>query len=173
MFQGGFVGQVSSLFRRETSLSLPYFGFTNDWRMQEVEVATVGPDNGSLATLEGLKLHPEDTNDLQISRRAFEFRTAPPWRSMMMMMMRRCPTRYVCRVPSSTMHSFDVDLPSVLELRLTFRSSTDFYGRITIYRLEVLGTVQQQPVPPEEGGSGQSGGAAEGAPPEGAAKEDA
>eukprot|EP00039_Didymoeca_costata_P023745 m.8084 g.8084 ORF g.8084 m.8084 type:complete len:146 (-) comp3838_c0_seq1:179-616(-) len=43
----------------------------------------------------------------------------------------------------NTMQSFDIKLPEGLEnvnqLRIVFANSTDFYGRITIYSLSVLG----------------------------------
>lgn len=36
--------------------------------------------------------------------------------------------------------SSDSMVPRVFKLRFTFRGSTDFYGRVTVYRLEVWGT---------------------------------
>jgi hypothetical protein len=54
-------------------------------------------------------------------------------------------------------HSFAVEVPSAWEVRLTFPSSTDFYGRITIYKLELLGTLAAA-APPQD--AGQSSGTA-------------
>lgn len=43
-------------------------------------------------------------------------------------------------IDSNDLQSFACPLPSIQALALTFRRSTDFYGRVVIYRLQVWGT---------------------------------
>lgn len=38
------------------------------------------------------------------------------------------------------LQTFEVDVKGVLSLQLVFQSSTDFFGRITIYKLEIIGS---------------------------------
>jgi len=120
MFQGGFVGQVLPSFLLQATHSLTH--------PKGVPVPCLGGGTGRwflhlpLPLLSGGdQLHPDIL-------------------SMPHFMLCSCvSSRNAFFLHSLSLHVFQCQAKGVRQLKILFGASTDFYGRVTIYQLDVLG----------------------------------
>ncbi|WVQ79430.1 hypothetical protein IAT38_001528 [Cryptococcus sp. DSM 104549] len=117
-FQGGFVG---------TSIAV--------W-VARTEKAEKTVEGVGLGLMLGGKIYPEDRNRRQVFEIPFPPSGISPTTSP------STGPKIITEVPAdgtAPVEDDGVDLPLITELKLEFEKSSDQYGRITLYSLEVLG----------------------------------
>lgn len=98
------------------------------------------------------ELYPEDVNAMQISFLPLEVFRVQSYRCLVAFCCCYnrftptwgCPPAWFCCFflfffPLRVLHRFEVEETALDKLKITFENSTDFFGRIVVYHLRVLG----------------------------------